>query len=60
MSDMHAPLNVSGLSLTSWVFCSFFSVVPIFIDIAVAMVYLTRTFSWTIGVTLFIIMYACE
>ena len=57
---MHAPLNVSGLSLTSWVFCSFFSVVPIFIDIAVAMVYLTRTFSWTIGVTLFIIMYACE
>ncbi|KDN53233.1 hypothetical protein K437DRAFT_230882 [Tilletiaria anomala UBC 951] len=36
----------------------FFQLVPIFIDLLVAITYLTRAFSWRIGLTLFIIMYA--
>ncbi|PWN93620.1 hypothetical protein FA10DRAFT_237131 [Acaromyces ingoldii] len=34
-----------------------FNVVPIFVDIAVAMVFLGRSFGWGVGVTIFCVMY---
>ncbi|PWN52436.1 hypothetical protein IE53DRAFT_378141 [Violaceomyces palustris] len=33
-----------------------FSLTPVFVDIGVAMVYMTRTFSWVIGAALFVVM----